>query len=127
MPRGCSCPRLVARLGLGRGEPELCPLPPPLCHVSPAVEMPSSPPSRPITETHPKARLPRPAARLLAVMFADQDVCCLSQEALAAQGFGNSLRRVLRALVEAGFMSKQAGAARVPDTYRLQHRLGDAP
>jgi hypothetical protein len=71
--------------------------------------------------------LPRPSARLLAVMFADQDVCCLSQEALAAQGFGNSLRRVLRALVEAGFMSKQAGSARVPDTYRLQHRLGDAP
>ena len=60
-------------------------------------------------------------------MFADQDVCCLSQEALAAEGFGNSLRRVLRALVEAGFMSKQAGTSRVPDTYRLQHRLGDAP
>jgi hypothetical protein len=54
-------------------------------------------------------RLP-PSARLLAVMFADQDVWCLSQEALAAAGFGNSLRRVLRALVEAGFISKQAGA-----------------
>jgi hypothetical protein len=26
---------------------------------------------------------------------------------------------VLRALVEAGFMSRQAGVARVPDTYRL--------
>ena len=36
-----------------------------------------------------------------------------------AEGFGNSLRRVLRALIEAGFMSKQAGTSRVPDTYRL--------
>ena len=76
---------------------------------------------------HPTARLPRPAARLLATMFADQDVCCLSQQALMAEGFGDSLRRVLRALIEAGFMSKQAGTSRVLDTYRLQHRLGDAP
>ena len=76
---------------------------------------------------HPKARLPRPAARLLATMFADRDVCCLSQQALMAEGFGDSLRRVLRALIEAGFMSKQAGTSRVPDSYRLQHRLGDAP
>ena len=30
--------------------------------------------------THPAARLPRPAARLLAVMFATEDVCCLSQQ-----------------------------------------------
>ena len=37
--------------------------------------------------THPP--LPRPSARLLAVMFAAQDVFCLSQEALAANGFGN--------------------------------------
>ena len=76
---------------------------------------------------HPKARLPRPAARLLATMFTDQDVCCLSQQALMAGGFGDSLRRVLRALIEAGFISRQAGSARVPDTYRLQHLLGDAP
>jgi hypothetical protein len=27
---------------------------------------------------HPTARLPRPAARLLAVMFDTEDVCCLS-------------------------------------------------
>ena len=70
--------------------------------------------------THPAARLPRPAARLLAVMFATEDVCCLSQQALVAEGFGKSLPGVLRALVEAGFMSRQRGAARVPDTYRLQ-------
>ena len=52
-------------------------------------------------------------------MFADQDVCCLSQQALMAEGFGDSLRQVLRALIEAGFMSKQAGTSRVPDTYQL--------
>jgi hypothetical protein len=69
---------------------------------------------------HPSAPLPRPAARLLAVMFPDQDVCCLSQQSLAAEGFGKSLPAVLRALVEAGFLSRQAGSARVPDTYRLR-------
>ena len=68
---------------------------------------------------HPTARLPRPAARLLAVMFPAEDVCRLSQQALVAEGFGKSLPGVLRALVETGFMSRQRGAARVPDTYRL--------
>ena len=34
---------------------------------------------------HPKARLPRPADRLLATMFADRDVCCPSQSAAAAR------------------------------------------
>jgi hypothetical protein len=71
------------------------------------------------TRGHPKASLPRPAARLLAVMFATEDVCRLSQEALRAQGFGKSLPKVLRALVEAGLLSKQAGTARIPDEYRL--------
>ena len=69
--------------------------------------------------THPTAPLPRPAARLLAVMFADQDICCMSQQALVAEGFGKTLPGVLRALVEAGFVSRQAGTSRVPDTYRL--------
>ncbi len=69
--------------------------------------------------THPAAPLPRPAARLLAVMFAEQDVCCISQQALVAKGVGKSLPGVLRALVEAGFVSRQAGTSRVPDTYRL--------
>ena len=70
---------------------------------------------------HLTARLPRPAGRLLATMFAEQDVCCLSQQALMAEGFGDShsLRRVLRALIETGFVSKQAGTSRVPDSYRL--------
>ena len=52
-------------------------------------------------------------------MFATEHVCSLSQQALVAEGFGKSLTKVLRALVEAGFMSRQAGVARVPDTYRL--------
>jgi hypothetical protein len=69
--------------------------------------------------THATAPLPRSAARLLAVMFAAGDACCLSQQALAAEGFGKSLPGVLRALVEAGFVSRQTGTSRIPDTYRL--------
>jgi hypothetical protein len=76
--------------------------------------------------THPAAPLPRPAARLLAVMFATEDVCSLSQQALVAEGFGKSLTKVLRALVEAGLVSRQAGTSRIPDTYRLQ-ALAEVP
>ena len=74
---------------------------------------------------NPAGRLPRSAARLLAVMFAEADVCRLSQLELGTRGFGGTLPSVLRALVAAGFMSKQPGAARVPDTYWL--RLEDRP
>ena len=35
---------------------------------------------------HPDDRLPRPAARLLGVMFAAEDVCQQSLEALGAEG-----------------------------------------
>jgi hypothetical protein len=70
-------------------------------------------------QTHPAAPLPRPAARLLAVMFAAEDVCCLSQQSLVAEGFGKTLPGVLRALVEAAFVSRQTGTSRIPDTYRL--------
>jgi len=76
---------------------------------------------------HPTARLPRPTARLLAVMFAAEDVCSVSQETLKAQGFGDTLSKVLRALVEAGFMSREPGTSRIPDTYRLQLRLEGRP
>jgi hypothetical protein len=34
---------------------------------------------------------------------------------------------VLHALVEAGFMSRQAGSARIPDTYRLTVPLEARP
>jgi hypothetical protein len=76
-------------------------------------------------QDHPTARLPRRAAQLLAVMFAEADVCQLSHQDLAARGFGGALPKTLRALVAAGFMSRQAGAGSVPDTYRLQ--LEDRP
>jgi hypothetical protein len=70
--------------------------------------------------TYPASPLPRPAARLLAVIFDTEDVCCLSQETLKAQGFGKALPGLLRALVDAGIVSRQAGASRIPDTYRLR-------
>ena len=76
----------------------------------------------------PAARLPRPAARLLAVLFATEDVCSLSQQVLAAEGFDKTLPGLLRALVEAGIVSRQPGTSRIPDTYRLQARtIGATP
>ena len=69
---------------------------------------------------NPKARLPRTAARLLAVMFPSEDVCQQSQEAIVAEGFGrSSLPAILRRLVEAGFLSRHQGSGAVPHTYRL--------
>ena len=44
----------------------------------------------------------------MAVMFATEDVCCVSQETLKAEGFGDTLPKVLRALLEARFVSRQA-------------------
>ena len=70
--------------------------------------------------THPERPLPRNALRLLAVMFASEDACHRSQEALVAEGFSrNGLSATLRRLLEAGFLSKQRGSACIPDTYRL--------
>ena len=63
--------------------------------------------------------MPHNACRLLLVMFAEQDTCCRSQQDLMASGFGKNLSEVLRRLVVAGFLSKQAGTSRVPDEYRL--------
>jgi hypothetical protein len=60
-------------------------------------------------------------------MFAEADVCRLSQQDLMARGFGGTLHKVLRALVEAGFMTKQTSAARFPDTYRLNSPMGRQP
>jgi hypothetical protein len=52
-------------------------------------------------------------------MFADQDVCCLTGQALAAEGFnGKSLPGLLRALVEVGFVSRRPGT--VADARYLQ-------
>jgi hypothetical protein len=68
---------------------------------------------------NPAAPLPRPVARLLVLMFADQDACRLSQQALAADGFGKALPGLLRALVDADFVSREPGTSRAPDTYLL--------
>jgi hypothetical protein len=69
---------------------------------------------------NPLAALPRSAVRLMAVMFPTDDVCQRSQEALAAEGFSrNGLSTTLRALIEAGFVSRQRGSASIPDTYHL--------
>jgi hypothetical protein len=68
---------------------------------------------------NPGASLPHHTARLLVFMFAASDVCQLSQANLEAEGFGRLASRTLRALVEVGFLSRQAGSARIPDTYQL--------
>ena len=69
---------------------------------------------------NPKARLPRNAARLLAVMFSAEDVCQRSLQDLAGDGFSRkALPGVLKRLVDAGFLSRQQGSGVVPDAYRL--------
>jgi hypothetical protein len=69
---------------------------------------------------HPKSPLPRPAARLLGVMFSTDDVCRRSLEALVAEGFTRkTLPGMLCALIDAGLLSKEPGSARIPNTYRL--------
>jgi len=69
---------------------------------------------------NPDARLPRNTARLLAAMFASDDVCQRSLEDIAAEGFARSrLPVLLRRLVDVGLLSRERGSARVPNTYRL--------
>ena len=75
---------------------------------------------------HPSAPLPRDAARLLAVMFAADDVCQQSLEQLAAEGFKrDNITLTVRALIEAGLASRQASTSRAPYIYRLLLTLGD--
>ena len=64
--------------------------------------------------------LPPEAARLLAVMFSRGDVCRCSPADLEAQGFDrNVARKLLRALVHAGFLSQERGGQGFVATYRL--------
>jgi hypothetical protein len=57
---------------------------------------------------HPQEPLPRPAARLLGVMFSPDHVCQRSLEASEAEGFPRkAVPGPLRALVAAGLLSKQ--------------------
>jgi hypothetical protein len=71
---------------------------------------------------NPKARLPRSAARLLAVMFPTEDVCQQGLEALTAEGFSR-VSAVLKRLVEAELLSRHRVAG-FPDTYRLHLPTG---
>ena len=60
------------------------------------------------------------ATRLLTIMFADADVCQRNLDSLVAEGFSRgNLVRLLRALVEAGLVSKERGVSRAPNIYRL--------
>jgi hypothetical protein len=65
--------------------------------------------------------LPPEAAGLLSVMFRrGASVCQRSLDDLAAEGFDRrGVPRLLRALVEAGLLSKEPRIGRNPDIYRL--------
>ena len=70
--------------------------------------------------TDPEMLLPPEAARLLAVMFRRSSMCQRRLEDLAAEGFpGRTLPRLLRTLIEAGFLSKDNGRGGVITTYHL--------
>jgi hypothetical protein len=58
--------------------------------------------------TDPEALLPPAAARLLITMFPRGSVCQRSLDDLAAEGFDRrAIPHLLRALAEAGFLSKE--------------------
>jgi hypothetical protein len=77
---------------------------------------------------HPTARLPRPGARLLTVMSTPRMFAASASRRWRQRGFGKSLPQVLHALVEAGFVTRQPGTSRSPDTYRLRTlMIGEAP
>jgi hypothetical protein len=64
--------------------------------------------------------LPPEAARLLAVMFPRRSVCRPRLDDLAAEGFDRrTLPRLLRALIDAGFLSKKPSSGGVPSIYHL--------
>jgi hypothetical protein len=72
--------------------------------------------------TDPEALLPPDTARLLAVMFRRDTVCRRSEASLVAEGFdARTVRGLLRALITAGFLSKEPRlrASRTPNTYHL--------
>ena len=64
--------------------------------------------------TDPDMLLPPEAARLLVVMFADADVCQRNLSSFASERFSRpAVTRLVRVLVEAGFVSKTLGVSRV--------------
>ena len=71
-------------------------------------------------DTDPDVLLPPAAARLLIAMFPRREVCQRSLDDLARAGFDRrGVSRLLRALVEAGFLSKLSGQSSATNTYRL--------
>jgi hypothetical protein len=76
---------------------------------------------------HPTARLARPAARMLAVMFDTQDVCRQSLDALsdASSVSRPTAQSVLRGLLAAGVIAKEEkGHGQHANRYRLHLSLG---
>ena len=70
-------------------------------------------------DTDPEALLPPAAARLLIAMFPRREVCQRSLDDLARAGFDRrTLPRLLRSLVDAGFLSQELSRG-FPRAYRL--------
>ena len=66
------------------------------------------------------APLPRSATRLLTVMFPAGNVCRLSLDAIAAQGFSRrQLPITLNRLVRLGFLTWESGLGGAPHTFHL--------
>jgi hypothetical protein len=72
-------------------------------------------------DTDPDMLLPPAAAQLLTAMFAKADTCQRTIVSLEQEGLGReSLIRLLRHLVEIGFVSKERSSGRGrPNVYRL--------
>ena len=72
------------------------------------------------TDGQKQTLLPPEAARLLTVMFPRRSVCQRRLDDLADEGFDRrSLPRLLRALIDAGFLSKEPSHGPIISTYRL--------
>ena len=69
----------------------------------------------------PDMLLPPDASRLLSVMFRRRSVYQRSEANLAAEAGDTvrTVRRLLRSLIEAGFLSKEPASGRDPSTYHL--------
>ena len=64
--------------------------------------------------------VPPAAVRLLITMFPRGNVCQRSLDDLAAEGIDRrAVSRLLHALIVAGFLSKERGFDRAPNSYRL--------
>jgi hypothetical protein len=69
---------------------------------------------------NPLAPLPRNTVRLLVAMFPRGDICQLSLDAIAAQGFSRRhLPATLNRLVRLGFLTWETGVGGAPHTFRL--------